>query len=371
MRFFSLRNPEGRRGQGVERVAEGEVRDRREGAEDRFQVKVFVDCTLGAGGHSELMLRDHPELQTLVGIDMDPDALALAQARLEPLASRTGVELRLVQGNFADVERVVDGLGLVGTVDAMFFDLGVSSMQLDRPERGFSFLRDGPLDMRLGPGAVASAAEVVNGWSEVDLGRVLREYGEERQWRALAGQIVVARQQGPITTTHGLLAAWGMRPEKNFRGIHPATRAFQAIRIACNDELGVIRRGIPGGLRSLSKGGRLGAISFHSLEDRIVKGILKSATVKERHKDRYGSSKGMAHLDEETRTSVARFMAEAGPHPALGDDGEVLYTRETLGLPAGAVDLRALTKRPIIASESEVANNPRSRSAKLRFAERL
>jgi len=337
-------------------------------------VKVFVDCTLGAGGHSELMIRSHPELRTLVGIDMDPDALALARARLQPLAAKAGVDLRLVQGNFGEVEGVVGSLGLSGAVDAMLFDLGVSSMQLDRPERGFSFREDGPLDMRLGPGAVSSAADVVNGWSEADLGHVLREYGEERHWRRMAGQVVLARQRdGPITTTHGLLAAWGMRPEKSGKGIHPATRAFQAIRIACNDELSVIRRGIPGGLRSLSKGGRLGAISFHSLEDRIVKSVFKSAAVKERRKDRYGSGKTQGGLDEKTRADVARFMAEHDPGvpAASSDDGDDRYTREALGLPAGSVDLHVLTKRPITASEVELASNPRSRSAKLRVAERV
>ncbi|GBF99789.1 16S rRNA (cytosine(1402)-N(4))-methyltransferase [Raphidocelis subcapitata] len=316
------------------------------------QVKVYVDCTLGAGGHAAHMLRQHPEMTSLVGFDLDPLAHQLAGARLEreraAAGGRPGLAVSLLRGNYSGVAAALEGLpggSLAGRVDAMLMDLGVSSMQLDTPSRGFSFAADGPLDMRLNPDGPLSAADLVNGWSEEAIGRVLREYGEEKAWRAVARRIVDAREAAPITTTAALVAAVGQTVFRDKRGggrggrqIHPATRTFQALRIAVNDELRQLETALPAALACLAPGGRLAVISFHSLEDRLVKRALARAAGRPTPED------------------------EADTH---GPDGAAALD----ALRAAAIG-EAVLRRPLTAGEEEVAANPRARSAKLRVFER-
>jgi len=275
----------------------------------RPECRRFADVTLGAGGHSEALLQAMPEAACF-GLDRDPQALKLAGARLAAFGER--VELHLAPFDQLPIES--------GPFDAILGDLGCSSMQLDQAARGFSFGQDGPLDMRMGPDAARSAAEIVNEASEEELTRILYEYGEEAAGRKVAAAIVRARKLAPIETTAELArivkpVARSPRRRNGRPGIHPATRTFQGLRIAVNDELGCIDRALPRFLESLAPGGRLGIISFHSLEDRPVK---------------------------------RRFAAWKK---------------------AGLV--RLLHKGVISASPEEIAANPRSRSARLRVLERL
>ncbi|MBA2726955.1 MAG: 16S rRNA (cytosine(1402)-N(4))-methyltransferase RsmH [Parachlamydiaceae bacterium] len=289
--------------------------------------KIFVDGTLGAGGHSKAMLEAHPEIEKLVGIDQDPLALEIARERLKPWEDK----VQLIRGNFASIKTLLNRHG-IKTINGLLLDIGVSSMQLDRPEKGFSFMRDGPLDMRMDPDQPLTAAEIVNTWSERDLGVILRDYGEEKQWRALARALVEARQNFQITTTmqlsEVLMPLLGWRKGK---GLHPLTLVFQALRICVNDELGVLAKILPDALDLLAPGGRLAIISFHSLEDRIVKNAFRDAA-----------------SDKED------------------------YDHGLEGLFIDKVPLvKVLTRKPAIAMEDEIMQNPRSRSAKLRVVEKL
>ena len=287
-------------------------------------VRYFLDATLGAGGFSESMLLQHPEIECLIGIDQDPSALEIAAARLEPWKSK----IRLVQGNF---EHLSDYLkdAKIPKVDGIVFDLGVSSMQLDRPEKGFSFMREGPLDMRMDPESSLSAKEVVNTWTEEQLGRIFRDYGEEKRWRLAARSIIKARSSAPLHTTADLNRA--LAPLYNRKpGIHPFTLVYQALRICVNRELEVLEQSVPLAIDCLSPGGRMGLISFHSLEDRIVKHILRFAA-----SDKYNTS---------------------------GLGGLFLDKDPTVQL---------LTRKPITSSEEDIAHNPRCRSAKLRMIEKI
>lgn len=291
----------------------------------------FVDCTVGLGGHAEALL-DHGPQSSLLGLDRDPEALFLAGERLRRFGSR----VELVPADFGDLGAILDERG-VAAVDGIFADLGVSSLQLDRAERGFSFKRSGPLDMRMGAGAL-TAGDVVNGYAEVDLERVLREYGEERDARRIARAIVAARIEAPLETT-GELAALVGRVARGRRGgagrraergerIDPATRVFQALRIEVNRELEALRRLMDEAVRRLVPGGRLVLISYHSLEDRIVKHALRAF-----------------------------------------DRGEV---DPVSGRPRAETRLiEVLTRKPVRPSAAEVAANPRARSARLRAARRL
>lgn len=265
--------------------------------------KTIVDATVGTGGHAEAILEHGADL---VGIDRDPYALEIARERL----LRFGKRVRLVQGDFRDLEGILAGLG-VGMVDGVLFDLGMSSLQLEDPERGFSFLRDGPLDMRMDPSQPLTAHEIVNRWPEREIARILREYGEERYARRIAREIVRSR---PIETTTRLAEIVARCYPPGRRRIHPATRTFQALRIAVNDELSALREGLLGAIRSLRPGGVVVAISFHSLEDRIVKHTFRQRWI------------------------------------------------------AGEVEI--LTKKPLVPSDEEIRRNPRARSAKLRAARR-
>jgi 16S rRNA (cytosine1402-N4)-methyltransferase len=280
----------------------------------------YIDGTLGAGGHAAGILAGAPQGR-LLGLDRDPRALALSEERLRPYGDR----VTLVQGSFAEMEAVVDRLNF-GPVDGILLDLGLSSMQLDDPERGFSFLRDGPLDMRFDPSAPLSAAEMVNGYPVDELADLIYRFGEEPASRAIARAIVKAR---PLHTTGQLaeVVAAAIRRPRRAGQVHPATRTFQAIRIAVNRELESLERGLDGALNVLRPGGRLAVIAFHSLEDRIVK----------------------------------RFFAL--------ESRDCICPPETMVCTCGhRARLEPLTRKPIRPTETEIAGNPRSRSARLRIA---
>lgn len=236
---------------------------------------IYVDGTLGMGGHSE-QIAGRLTTGTLIGIDRDETAIARAGARLAPFGDR----VQLVHGNFRDTAAILDRLG-IDAVDGMLFDLGVSSPQLDETQRGFSYMHDAPLDMRMDATSGLSAWNVVNEWPEGELKRILYEYGEERYAPRIAGAIVRARAQQPIATTLELVdVIRSAMPGAALREKqHPAKRSFQAIRIAVNDELAAVREMMDTAPDKLRAGGRLCVISFHSLEDRIVKtGIAGGST---------------------------------------------------------------------------------------------
>lgn len=285
----------------------------------------YVDATLGGGGHAEKILELSGPNGTLLGIDADPKAISAARSRL----ARFGDRLTLVETYFDDLAPVAREEGFSG-VDGVLFDLGVSSPQLDQPERGFSFGGDAPLDMRFGPSAPRSAAELVNELSLEELQRIFSEYGEERFARRIAQRIVAERRTQVIHTTGQLAAIVARaRPGRGRERIHPATRVFQALRIAVNDELGRLRRALPQAVGLLSEGARLAVISFHSLEDRIVKQFIRDA------------ERGC-------------ICPPDLPRCVCG----------------GTSTLAAVTRKPVTASPTEIEANPRARSAKLRVAQR-
>jgi 16S rRNA (cytosine1402-N4)-methyltransferase len=299
--------------------------------------EVFVDGTFGAGGYSRALL-DSCDCR-VYGIDRDPRALAAAEA----LKTRYGSRLTVLAGRFGDMRALLDAIG-VTAVDGVALDLGVSSMQIDDPARGFSFREDGPLDMRMsGPAAAEgpSAADVVNGSDEQTLADIIYTYGEERLSRAVARAIVTARAQAPITRTAALAEIVRAAVRRRTGGgrshetIDPATRTFQALRIYVNDELGELDRGLKAAETLLRADGRLAVVSFHSLEDRRVKSFLAA---------RCGTS------------------ARPSRHsPSL----------HASGLARGAVpSFRLLSRRAIRPSAEEIARNPRARSARLRAAVR-
>jgi 16S rRNA (cytosine1402-N4)-methyltransferase len=288
---------------------------------------VLVDATLGLAGHSLALLTACPGLR-LVGLDRDPDARAEAARRLA--AAGVADRATLVPAVFDELPAVLDRLG-VPSVQAVLFDLGVSSLQLDRPERGFSYATDAPLDMRMDPTAPRTAADVVNGYPVAELVRVLRVYGEERFAARIAAAIDRERSRRPLTSTARLaeLVRDAIPAATRRTGGHPAKRTFQALRIEVNDELGALRRALPAAVEALALGGRLAVITFHSLEDRIVKQTLTAA-------------------------ATDRTPPEL-PVP----------------LPEHAPVLRLLTRGGEAPSDAEVAANPRSASARIRAAERI
>ena len=287
---------------------------------------VYVDGTLGGGGHSRLILEASAPDGVLYAFDRDQAALAAARERLAGFGDR----FRPIHGNFADMAGLLGARGLTG-IDGFLLDLGVSSHQLDTADRGFSFQSDAPLDMRMDNGAGLTAADLVNSLPEGELTRILREYGEERWAQRIARFIVSARTETPVTTTLRLVdlvkgaiprGAWEER-------LHPATRTFQALRIAVNDELGSLDRGLAAGIRLLKPGGRGVVISFHSLEDRIVKQCFR----------------------DRARGCIC---PKELPLCACGHLPEVSI----------------LTTRPVRPEETETAENPRARSARLRAVEK-
>jgi 16S rRNA (cytosine1402-N4)-methyltransferase len=283
----------------------------------------YVDCTLGAGGHAAAILAASAPSGALLGLDADAEILPLARERLAPFGERAAA----VQANFVELGSVARERGF-DRVDAVIFDLGVSSLQLDRPERGFSFQSDARLDMRLDRRQPHSAEDLVRDLPERDLADLIYRLGEEPRARQVARAIVAARQRSPITTT-GQLAGVIRRVVPGGR-IHPATRTFQALRIAVNAELDNLRSAVGQAHDLLRDGGRLAVISFHSLEDRIVKQYL---------------------------------AAQASPC--------VCPPRVPICTCGRAPTLELITRKPVTAGQAEVARNPRSRSAKLRVARRL
>jgi len=286
---------------------------------------VFVDGTLGLGGHSEAFLERFPNL-TLVGIDRDTNALALAAERLARFSDRT----HLVHAVYEEIEDVLDELG-IDSVQGILLDLGVSSMQLDEADRGFAYSYEAPLDMRMDASQGQTAADIVKNYSEQDLARIFKDYGEERYAKAVAKAIVEARKTIEFTTSTqlaGLIAkVIPFIPGKS--NGHPAKRVFQALRIEVNGELEVLERTMPASIRSLAVGGRIVVLSYHSLEDRIVKHALVAA------------ANSSAPLDL------------------------------PFELPEHAPVLRLLVKGAEAATPEEIAVNPRAASVRLRAAEKI
>lgn len=281
----------------------------------------YVDGTVGAGGHARGILEACAPDGRLLGLDVDPQALAIARETLAPYGNR----LALVRASYTSLPEVLDRM-VWDAVDGIVLDLGVSSMQLDQPERGFTFQQEAPLDMRFDPEHGMPAAELLNTAAEDEIADILFRYGEEPQSRRIARSIVQAR---PIRTTRQL-ADIVKRAYSGHSRMHPATRTFQALRIAVNDELGSVEQVLPMAMRVLRPGGRLAVISFHSLEDRIVKDFFRR------------ESKDRVNPPYEQRYAVERKAA-----------------------------LKEINRKPITPSAEEMEENPRARSAKLRVAEKL
>jgi 16S rRNA (cytosine1402-N4)-methyltransferase len=286
---------------------------------------ILVDCTLGLGGHSEAFLKNFPEL-TLIGIDRDPAALALAGERLAVYGDR----VHLVHAIYDEIAEVVQELGFK-KVDAILLDLGVSSMQLDEADRGFAYSYEAPLDMRMNPEVGLTAADVVNTYSENDLGRIFKEYGEERYAKAVAREVVALRKSSPFIKSTDLskLIAKVIPFIPGKSSGHPAKRVFQALRIEVNRELEVLADTMPAALATLAVGGRILVLSYHSLEDRIVKQALMAAA----------NSSAPIELPIE--------------------------------LPEHAPTVRMLVKGAEQATEREIQLNPRAASVRMRAAEKI
>ena len=285
--------------------------------------ETVIDCTFGAGGHADLLARRLNGDGKLIAIDRDPTVAPY----YERFRRHHGIKTRLLHGEFSQVLRQLAENGV--HADAILIDLGVSSMQIDRPERGFSYAVDAPLDMRMDPSATLSARDLVNESSERDLEGIFREYGEERYARQIARTTGRRRKQQPFERTGELVEAIksAIPTPARFGEGHPAKRVFQALRIEVNDELGALERGLPAALEVLRPGGRLAVISFHSLEDRIVKRFLRTS--------------------EHGCTCPPDFpVCVCGSTPAL----------------------RATPRRAIRPSAAEIARNPRAQSARLRVA---
>ena len=234
------------------------------------ELGVFVDGTLGAGGHAQALCEAHPELKKYIGIDQDELAHSLSREKLKLYSCK----LNLFQNNFSKFLSCLKEINVEG-VDGIFLDLGVSSMQIDRSYRGFSFQKEGPLDMRMNPSQTLTAKDIVMNWSEKELERIFREYGEETRCRVMAKAIVEHRRKNSLDTTQELVELLYPLAFKK-RSIHPLTLVFQALRIAVNSELQVLYETLPLMIDSLNSKGRLGVISYHSLEDRIVKECFRN-----------------------------------------------------------------------------------------------
>jgi 16S rRNA (cytosine1402-N4)-methyltransferase len=289
---------------------------------DPTRGKKYVDATLGAGGHAWGILEESSPDGQLLGLDVDPQAIALARKRLSEFGNRA----ILVGASYTTLSAQLEDLDW-GSVDGILLDLGASSMQFNTPERGFSFLHEGPLDMRFDPKAPLTAAELLNTWDEEAIADVLYRFGEERRSRQIAKAIIQARPLQNTSQLAEVVAQTLKKPSKS--RIHPATRTFQAIRIAVNGELDAIGQVLPQAIEALAPRGRLAVISFHSLEDRIVKRFFR-----EHSQDQRDREHPMAPV---VRKASARLV----------------------------------NRKPIIPDEEEIITNPRSRSAKLRVIEKL
>jgi len=288
---------------------------------------IYVDATIGSGGHAVALLQTYPDIALLVGIDQDAQAVASAKKNLAAFHKRATV----VHGNFTTIKTILGTLH-IAHIDGIIFDLGVSSMQLGDPLRGFSFMAEGPLDMRMDQNSAVQAQDLINTLSAAELEEILRTYGEERWARRIARAIQQQRSTQPISTTTELSRIISEAIPARYRppSIHPATRTFQALRIAVNDELKNLSHTLDETLDLLNGGGRMGVISFHSLEDRIVKQKFQQW------------QKGCT-------------CSPRAPQCICGNEKKV----------------NILTRKPIIPSRDEVQVNPRSRSAKLRVAEKI
>jgi 16S rRNA (cytosine1402-N4)-methyltransferase len=288
---------------------------------------VYVDCTLGGGGHSGLILSKLSERGRLYAFDQDETAIAHAKEKLAAYEN----QLTIIRSNFSNIKEELAAYG-VHHVDGILYDLGVSSPQLDNPERGFSYHHDAPLDMRMDKQSSISAYDVVNTWRYEELVRIFFQYGEEKFSKQIARKIERAREQKPIETTHELveLIKEAIPAPARRKGGHPAKRIFQAIRIAVNDELGVFEKSLNDAIDLLNPGGRICVITFHSLEDRICKNAFKKASE----------------------------LPELPPGlPMIPKEYEP--------------KMKIITKKPIVPTEEEIKHNNRARSAKLRIAEKI
>lgn len=284
---------------------------------------IYVDCTMGGAGHSSAFAAQLEAGGLLIGIDQDDDAIAAGSARLlNKFACKTAV----AKSNFENFSQVLDSMG-IDEIDGIFFDLGVSSYQLDTPERGFSYMHDGPLDMRMNKEASLDAEYIVNHYKEEELADIIHRYGEERWSKRIAQFIVAARKEKPLTTTFELVDVIKKAIPKGARldGPHPAKRTFQAIRIEVNNELGILADTMERAVNRLKSGGRIGVITFHSLEDRIIKQTF-------------------AKLAKGCTCPPQLPVCVCGKKPLLRKTGN------------------------IVPSKAEVEENPRSRSARLRYA---
>ena len=293
---------------------------------------VFVDATLGGAGHSFEAAKHLGREGTLIGIDQDEVALAAARAKLETLPEETRPNLELLRGNFGDLDSLLTSAEVPG-IDAILFDLGVSSVQIDTPSRGFSFKENGPLDMRMDPGKqTLNAAEIINTYNAADLTRVIRTYSDEKWASRIAEFVVRARQEAPIETSEQLVDVIKAAIPASARraGGHPAKRTFQALRIEVNSELDVLASGLEAAVRWLNPGGRLVVISYHSLEDRIVKDVFNSCA-------------------NRCTCPPDLPVCVCGKKPIL----------------------EILTHKPLLPSAAEIERNSRARSAKLRVARKL
>lgn len=291
----------------------------------------FVDATLGGAGHSLEAAKLLRSTGTLIGIDQDEVALAAARQKLEMLPDGARPHLELLRGNFGDMDDLLIGAEIPG-VDAFLFDLGVSSVQIDTPSRGFSFKENGPLDMRMDPGKqTKTAAEIINTYNTADLTRIIRAYSDEKWASRIADFIVRERMQGKIETSEQLvdIVKAAIPASARRAGGHPAKRTFQALRIEVNAELDVLRRGLDAAVRWLNPGGRLVVISYHSLEDRIVK---------------------------------EKFVSAANRCTCPPDLPVCVCGKQSI--------LDIVTRKPLLPSAEEIKRNPRARSAKLRVAEK-
>ena len=287
---------------------------------------IYIDCTLGGAGHSSEILKRLSNKGILIGIDQDGDALAAAKEKLKDYKN-----VIYVHDNFYNIEKILKDLK-IEKVDGILMDLGVSSYQLDNAERGFSYMNDAALDMRMDRDKTFTAYNIINEYSEEDLFRIIKEYGEEKFAKRIANFIVESRKIKPIETTFQLvdIIKRAIPAKARREGPHPAKRTFQAIRIEVNNELNIIENTIEKGIESLNSEGRIAVITFHSLEDRIVKNVFK-------------------RIENPCMCPRELPMCVCGKKPLI----------------------KVISRKPIEASEEELNYNPRSRSAKLRVAEKL
>lgn len=297
-----------------------------------YEGQTYVDATLGGAGHSLEVAKRIGRSGYLIGIDQDEVARRAARERLEALPDDIRPTIDVVEGNFGDLDSLLVA-AQIPSIDAILFDLGVSSVQIDTPARGFSFKETGPLDMRMDPSKnTLTAAEIINTYNAADLARVIRQYSDERWASRIADFVVEARKEHPITETEQLVDIIKAAVPASARraGGHPAKRTFQALRIEVNGELDVLRSGLEAAVRWLAPGGHIAVISYHSLEDRIVKDLFKK-------------------LSQGCTCPPDLPICVCGNKPIL----------------------KVLTRKPILPTPEEIKRNPRSRSAKLRVAQRL